>query len=70
MYMLLVGSFPFNAFLSGFLCSVGILVFTVCLRMQTNPANKAEFEFSLERAYADYTFACLTLFLIVWNFIG
>jgi len=38
--------------------------------MQTNPANKAEFEFSLERAYADYTFACLTLFLIVWNFIG
>ncbi|MCO6722954.1 hypothetical protein KQH22_30920, partial [Streptomyces sp. Vc714c-19] len=31
-YMALVGSFPFNAFLSGFLSCVGTAVLAVCLR--------------------------------------
>ena len=28
LYCLLVGTFPFNAFLSGFICTVGVFVLT------------------------------------------
>ena len=33
-YCCLVGTFPFNAFLSGFISSVGCFVLAVCLRLQ------------------------------------
>ena len=33
-YCALVGTFPFNSFLAGFLPTVGMFVLTVCLRMQ------------------------------------
>ncbi|GMH42260.1 hypothetical protein BSKO_10179 [Bryopsis sp. KO-2023] len=69
-YMLTVGSFPFNAFLSGFFCCLGAFVFTVCLRMQSDPANQEFKHLSTERAFADYCVCCLFLFLVVWNFIG
>lgn len=42
----------------------------VCLRMQVDPTN-SDFEgISAERAFADYTLACLVLFLAVWNYMG
>jgi hypothetical protein len=43
---LLMKSFlqPFNAFLSGFSATVGQFVLTASLRIQTNPANKGDFE--------------------------
>ena len=69
-YVLIVGTFPFNAFLSGFLCCLGVFVCTVCLRMQTDAENEDEFELSKERAFADYCFAMLTLLLVTWNYIG
>ncbi|KAK5003464.1 oligosaccharyltransferase complex subunit epsilon, partial [Cryomyces antarcticus] len=42
-YCVIVGNYPFNAFLSGFSATVGQFVLTASLRIQTNPENKAEF---------------------------
>eukprot|EP00095_Tigriopus_kingsejongensis_P005863 maker-scaffold38_size502422-snap-gene-1.16 protein:Tk05863 transcript:maker-scaffold38_size502422-snap-gene-1.16-mRNA-1 annotation:"hypothetical protein DAPPUDRAFT_300829" len=70
-YCCLVGTFPFNAFLSGFISCVGSFVLAVCLRLQVNPQNKSQFEtISPERAFADFTFAHIILHLVVMNFIG
>ncbi|KAG2449252.1 hypothetical protein CHLRE_02g108400v5 [Chlamydomonas reinhardtii] len=69
-YMLLVGTFPFNAFLAGFLSCVGFFALTVCLRMQVDPANKEFSGISPERAFADYCLANLVLHLVVWNYMG
>ncbi|KAL6711996.1 oligosaccharyltransferase complex subunit epsilon [Coniothyrium glycines] len=71
LYVVLVGNFPFNAFLSGFSATVGQFVLTVSLRLQTNPANKADFEnISHERAFADYVFGSLLLHFFCVNFIN
>uniref|UniRef100_A0A2P2KTR7 Dolichyl-diphosphooligosaccharide--protein glycosyltransferase subunit DAD1 n=1 Tax=Rhizophora mucronata TaxID=61149 RepID=A0A2P2KTR7_RHIMU len=45
-YMAIVGSFPFNSFLSGVLSCVGTAVLAVCLRIQVNKENK-EFKVKL-----------------------
>ncbi|CAN1259722.1 Dolichyl-diphosphooligosaccharide--protein glycosyltransferase subunit DAD1 [Linum perenne] len=39
-YMAVVGSFPFNSFLSGVLSCIGTAVLAVCLRIQVNKDNK------------------------------
>ncbi|KAJ4288016.1 oligosaccharyltransferase complex subunit epsilon [Kalmusia sp. IMI 367209] len=70
-YCLLVGNFPFNAFLSGFSATVGQFVLTASLRIQTNPENKADFEsISHERAFADFVFGSLILHFFCINFIN
>ncbi|KAF2705360.1 DAD-domain-containing protein [Pleomassaria siparia CBS 279.74] len=70
-YCVLVGNFPFNAFLSGFSATVGQFVLTASLRIQTNPDNKIEFEtISHERAFADYIFGSLLLHFFCVNFIN
>merc|ERR1711982_63040 len=70
-YCCLVGTFPFNAFLSGFISCVGSFILGVCLRLQVNPQNKSQFEgISPERAFADFVFAHIVLHLVVMNFIG
>eukprot|EP00775_Hariotina_reticulata_P005971 gene5971-6210_t len=69
-YMLLVGTFPFNAFLAGLLCSLAFFSLTASLRMQSDPSNKDFEGLSPERAYADYVLANLVLFLAAWNYIG
>ncbi|KAK7191728.1 hypothetical protein DPSP01_008039 [Paraphaeosphaeria sporulosa] len=70
-YCLIVGNFPFNAFLSGFSATVGQFVLTASLRIQTNPENKAEFEsISHERAFADFVFGSLILHFFCINFIN
>ncbi|KAL4234653.1 Dolichyl-diphosphooligosaccharide-protein glycosyltransferase subunit dad1 [Mactra antiquata] len=70
-YCALVGTFPFNSFLSGFISAVGSFVIAVCLRLQVNPQNKSDFAgISPERAFADFIFANLVLHLVVINFIG
>nr|CCA17765.1 dolichyldiphosphooligosaccharideprotein glycosyltransferase subunit putative [Albugo laibachii Nc14] len=68
-YCILVGSFPFNSFLSGFICTVGVFVLTVSLRMQVDASNKFT-DRSEQRAFADYLFCNLILFLVVFNFMG
>lgn len=70
-YCCLVGTFPFNSFLSGFISCVGSFVLGVCLRVQSNPANLSDFKgISPERAFADFIFASVILHLVVMNFIG
>uniref|UniRef100_S4RPW6 Dolichyl-diphosphooligosaccharide--protein glycosyltransferase subunit DAD1 n=2 Tax=Petromyzon marinus TaxID=7757 RepID=S4RPW6_PETMA len=70
-YCCLVGTFPFNSFLSGFISCVGSFILAVCLRIQVNPRNKEEFvNISPERAFADFLFAHIILHIVVVNFIG
>merc|ERR1712038_1584129 len=67
-YCCLVGTFPFNAFLSGFISCVGSFILAVCLRLQVNPKNKTQFSgISPERAFADFIFAHILLHLVVIN---
>lgn len=71
LYVVVVGNFPFNAFLAGFAATVGQFVLTASLRMQTNPENQAEFEeISHERAFADFVFGSLLLHFFCVNFIN
>lgn len=74
-YAAAVGSFPFNAFLAGFLSCVGVFVLTVALRMQINPVNVADpangwTALTPQRAYADWLFCNLILHTAVLNFVG
>lgn len=70
-YCILVGNYPFNAFLAGFGATVGQFVLTASLRMQTDPANKSEFStVSPERAFADFIFGSLILHFFCVNFIN
>ncbi|KAI1660048.1 DAD family-domain-containing protein [Daldinia decipiens] len=70
-YCVLVGNYPFNAFLSGFSATVGQFVLTASLRIQTTEANKSEFpSVSPERAFADYVVGSLILHFFCVNFIN
>lgn len=70
-YCVLVGNYPFNAFLAGFSATVGQFVLTASLRIQTNPENKKEFEsVSHERAFADFVLGSLILHFFCVNFIN
>ncbi|KAF2754293.1 defender against death DAD protein, partial [Pseudovirgaria hyperparasitica] len=70
-YVILVGNYPFNAFLSGFSACVGQFVLTASLRIQTNPENQNEFKsISNERAFADFVFGSLILHFFCVNFIN
>eukprot|EP01114_Cavostelium_apophysatum_P018008 TRINITY_DN547_c0_g1_i1.p1 TRINITY_DN547_c0_g1~~TRINITY_DN547_c0_g1_i1.p1 ORF type:complete len:110 (-),score=14.92 TRINITY_DN547_c0_g1_i1:106-435(-) len=68
-YCALVGTFPFNSFLSGFISTVGSFILTVCLRIQVGPRSPFK-NISKERAFFDYIFANLILHLFVMNFLG
>ncbi|KAF2013367.1 defender against death DAD protein [Aaosphaeria arxii CBS 175.79] len=71
LYCIIVGNFPFNAFLSGFSATVGQFVLTASLRMQTNPENSKEFEgTSHERAFADFVLGSFLLHFFCVNFIN
>ncbi|KAK9472488.1 defender against death DAD protein [Dipodascopsis tothii] len=70
-FCLLVGNYPFNAFLSGFAATVGQFVLTASLRIQANPENASQFKtVSPERAFADFVFGSLILHFFVYNFIN
>lgn len=70
-YCCLVGTFPFNSFLAGFISCVASFVLAVCLRLQVNAQNKNQFSgINTERAFADFIFAHIILHLVVMNFIG
>ncbi|KAL8208384.1 hypothetical protein R6Q57_007796 [Mikania cordata] len=69
-YMAIVGSFPFNSFLSGVLSCVGTVVLAVCLRIQVNKENKEFSDLPPERAFADFVLCNLVLHLVIMNFLG
>ncbi|ODQ82105.1 hypothetical protein BABINDRAFT_160299 [Babjeviella inositovora NRRL Y-12698] len=71
----LVGNFPFNAFLGGFISTVGQFVLTVSLRLQFDDENrvaiwKGQGKEMKWRAMGDYIFASLVLHFIVYHFIN
>ncbi|OTF74321.1 hypothetical protein BLA29_008548 [Euroglyphus maynei] len=69
-YCLLVGTFPFNSFLAGFISTIASFILGVCLRIQVNDQNKMDFfHIKDERAFADFIFAHIILHLVVVNFI-
>ncbi|KAI5656363.1 hypothetical protein M9H77_25156 [Catharanthus roseus] len=69
-YMGIVGSFPFNSFLSGVLSCIGTAVLAVCLRIQVNKDNKEFKDLPSERAFADFLLCNLVLHLVIMNFLG
>ncbi|KAI6225544.1 Dolichyl-diphosphooligosaccharide--protein glycosyltransferase subunit DAD1 [Aphelenchoides besseyi] len=70
-YGVLFGTFPFNAFLSGFISTVTSFILAVGLRIQVNPENKDQFvNITAERAFGDFIFAHIILHLVVANFLG
>ncbi|XP_051216213.1 dolichyl-diphosphooligosaccharide--protein glycosyltransferase subunit DAD1 [Lolium perenne] len=69
-YMGIVGSFPFNSFLSGVLSCIGTAVLAVCLRIQVNKDNKEFKDLPPERAFADFVLCNLVLHLVIMNFLG
>ncbi|KAI8646136.1 DAD/Ost2 [Parasitella parasitica] len=70
-YMATVGTFPYNAFLGGFISTVGSFVLAANLRIQTNTLNKESFKtISPERAFADFVVCSLLLHGVCINFLG
>ncbi|XP_057963502.1 dolichyl-diphosphooligosaccharide--protein glycosyltransferase subunit DAD1 [Malania oleifera] len=69
-YIAIVGSFPFNSFLSALLSCVGTAVLAVCLRIQVNKENKEFKDLAPERAFADFVLCNLVLHLVIMNFLG
>jgi len=70
-YMVLAGTYPYNAFLSGFASTVGSFVLAANLRIQSNTENSADFKaISPEQAFADFVVCSILLHLFVVNFIG
>ncbi|XP_023540552.1 dolichyl-diphosphooligosaccharide--protein glycosyltransferase subunit DAD1 [Cucurbita pepo subsp. pepo] len=69
-YMAIIGSFPFNSFLSGVLSCIGTAVLAVCLRIQVNKENKEFKDLAPERAFADFVLCNLVLHLVIINFLG
>jgi oligosaccharyltransferase complex subunit epsilon len=68
LYLVLVGSFPFNSFLSGFLACLGTYAFAVSLRMRLT-ADEFK-DVSSSQAFAEFTMCCLTMYFIVACFLG
>ncbi|KAH9277846.1 Dolichyl-diphosphooligosaccharide--protein glycosyltransferase subunit DAD1 [Echinococcus granulosus] len=71
LYCCSVGTFPFNAFLAGFISTVASFVLAVCLRMHSNPQNADVFpDYMPEWAFGNFIFAHVVLHLAVFNFMG
>ncbi|KAI7857492.1 DAD/Ost2 [Circinella umbellata] len=70
-YMILAGTFPYNAFLAGFISTVGSFVLAVNLRIQTNPKNATKFKsISPERAFGDFVVCSLLLHFFSVHYLG
>lgn len=69
-FCVLVGNFPFNAFLGGFSSTVGQFVLLAALRIQLDPGNRHEFKQSPQRAFADFVGGSLILHFLVYHFIN
>ncbi|KAF6205117.1 hypothetical protein GE061_019284 [Apolygus lucorum] len=70
-YVCIVGTFPFNAFLSGFISCVASVVAAVSLRSQVNPQNTYKFpNLTQEEAFAEFVFFHVVLHFAVVHFMG
>eukprot|EP01038_Epipyxis_sp_PR26KG_P017122 gene17122-23563_t len=68
-YMLLVGTFPFNSFLSSFICHVGLFSLGVSLRLQLGSASEFK-NISPEKSFGDFVFCAVVLLFVVYSFLG
>ncbi|XP_040960382.1 dolichyl-diphosphooligosaccharide--protein glycosyltransferase subunit DAD1 isoform X2 [Gossypium hirsutum] len=66
-YMAMVGSFPFNSFLSGVLSCVGTAVLAVCLRIQVNKENK---EFKIIDLYVGFAIFTALIQVVYMAMVG
>ena len=66
-YVIVVGDFPFNAFLGGFISCVGQFVLAVLLRLQVVDLPKEE---ANNYVFGEFVFASLILHFIVFHFIN
>lgn len=70
-FCIVVGNYPFNAFLAGFGANVAQFVLLANLRQQINPVNNKEFtQVSPKRAFGDFVVASLILHFLSWHFIN
>ncbi|EEB06346.1 oligosaccharyltransferase epsilon subunit [Schizosaccharomyces japonicus yFS275] len=72
-YVVLVGTYPFNSFLSGFIAAVGQFVLTVSFRSQlieSSDPKLAKSAFSSKRAFLEYCISSLVFHFFVVNFLG
>ncbi|KAL6924694.1 hypothetical protein ACHAPO_005530 [Fusarium lateritium] len=67
----IAGTFPFNAFLSGFGVTVAQFVLTVGLRLQTNEAVPTDcVDISPERSFAEFVTVSIMVHIFAINFIN
>ncbi|KAJ2471078.1 oligosaccharyltransferase complex subunit epsilon [Coemansia sp. RSA 2322] len=69
-YCLLVGTFPYNAFLAGFGSAVSCFVFAANLRIKSNSKNTSQFSGTPEGAFTEFVVCHILLHFIVANFLG
>lgn len=70
-FCIVVGNYPFNAFLAGFGTVVAQFVLLANLRQQINPANAKEFkQISPTRAFSDFVFGSLVLHFLGYHFVN
>ncbi|EPX75278.1 oligosaccharyltransferase epsilon subunit [Schizosaccharomyces octosporus yFS286] len=76
LYAILVGTYPFNSFLSGFISCVGQFVITVGFRMsltsQDENGVKSKWSpfSSNKRAFLEFCFSSIVLHFFAVNFLG
>jgi oligosaccharyltransferase complex subunit epsilon len=68
-YVVLNGLYPMNSLLAGLIVCIGSITLTVSLRLQVNPITKVD-SYSNEKAFAEYLFASLLLYIACINFLG
>jgi oligosaccharyltransferase complex subunit epsilon len=68
-YIVLNGLYPMNSLLAGLIVCIGSITLTVSLRLQVNPVTKVD-GYSNEKAFAEYLFATLLLYIACINFLG
>ncbi|KAI0990305.1 hypothetical protein GJ496_004367 [Pomphorhynchus laevis] len=69
-YCALVGTFPFNSFLSAFVLCITSFVLGLSLRLQTDPSSAHQFQITPHRALAEFLFTHVITLLAVVNFLG
>lgn len=64
-YMILVGNFPKNSFLSGVICNIGTISITSSFRMSLLNSDK-----SSQRLFLEYVLCSFSFYLVIVNFLG
>lgn len=70
-FCLLMGNYPFNAFLAGFGTNIAQFVLLANLRQQINPVNQIIFAgITQKRAFMDFLLGSVILHFLAWHFIN